>query len=158
MRKSGAFTTPDVSATRLFSACTHSVNRLISASSKSTFVSVANSDSIAKSSTASVRTPGFCRTISANATSAPVSSSCRSAVSASLPQTPARPVQPLHPAVCSHWKQNISPITLPLTFDRHAKAAGHRCTTCLVRRTIGYCFQPISCFYNERYRWNDIFP
>ena len=33
---------------------------------------------------------------------APVSSSCNLAVSAFFPQTPAFPVQPVHPAVCSH--------------------------------------------------------
>jgi hypothetical protein len=39
--------------------------------------------------------------------SAPVSASCRRAVGAFLPQTPAAPVQPVQWAVCSHWKQNI---------------------------------------------------
>ena len=43
----------------------------------------------------------------ARATRAPVSSSCRRAASVVFPQTPADPVQPLPPAVCSHWKQNI---------------------------------------------------
>jgi len=33
---------------------------------------------------------------------APVSSSCSAAVALLFPQTPAFPVQPLHPAVCSH--------------------------------------------------------
>ena len=33
---------------------------------------------------------------------APVSSSCNFAVSAFFPQTPAFPVQPVHPTVCSH--------------------------------------------------------
>ena len=43
----------------------------------------------------------------ARAINAPVSSSCSRATSAVLPHTPAAPVQAVHPAVCSHWKQNM---------------------------------------------------
>jgi hypothetical protein len=45
--------------------------------------------------------------VRASATIAPVSPSCAPATSAVFPHTPARPVQAAHPAVCSHWKQNI---------------------------------------------------
>ena len=43
----------------------------------------------------------------AKATNVPVKSSCSRATSAVLPHTPAAPVQAVHPAVCSHWKQNM---------------------------------------------------
>ena len=96
-----------------FSCCTAAIISLIDASLKLTFVSVANKERITRSLV-------FCSTFPApfkeraSPINAPVSSSCRFATSAVLPQTPTFPLQPSQPAVCSHWKQNIFCISFPI--------------------------------------------
>ena len=90
----------------------------MSSASKSTLVRVANRAFM------TARSPSGPRVSQpldeASDTRAPVSLSWRSATSRVFPQTPALPVQPFPPAVCSHWKQNIGisdSMIITSTFD-----------------------------------------
>ena len=95
-----------------FSCCTAAIISLIDASLKLTFVSVANKERITRSLVLCSTFPAPFKE-RASPINAPVSSSCRFATSAVLPQTPTFPLQPSQPAVCSHWKQNIFCISFP---------------------------------------------
>ena len=84
---------------------TRSVNRVMAALSKFTFVSVVKSPSAMRR----VASSGYSLRLSAasaSSISSQISLSCKLAVSGCLPQTPER-TQPEFPAVCWHWKQNI---------------------------------------------------
>ena len=79
---------------------TFSINSLSVCSLKLTFVRVVKSPSIISFKTFPVGTTSpVART---SPISSPVNLSCRAATSAFLPHTPTLPVQPEHPAVCSH--------------------------------------------------------
>lgn len=86
---------------RLFSAFTRAVTSRMAAASKFTFVSVVKSASMMRLHVPSF-TPGLPSAARARPMSAPVSSSCKFAVSALFPHTPALPVQPVQCAACSH--------------------------------------------------------
>lgn len=79
---------------RLFSAFTRAVTSRMAASSKFTFVSVVKSASMMRLHVPSF-TLGLPSVARARPMSAPVSSSCKFAVSALFPHTPALPVQPV---------------------------------------------------------------